>query len=285
MGDFSLQAVSFCAKPVVGSASEQIDNLLPAPVQIGLMKASLEKHVDLKIDVITDRNDFGEGICVIRPDYPIDHSIMMLQAARLFSDYFHQYNFGSPAIVSDPDLLFFKDISDLFELDFDVALTIRSGDDMPFNSGVLYVNNHRPHAVRKFFLRQVQIIEDILLDHSNWFADQLVLSEIINRSTLVEPDIYVFEDVRILIIPAETWNYSPPREHPNLLKRHQMRVYHFKGRCRTYMPYFFRKYFEGGWLNPIVTIRDFVKSENLRSASKETFLKDKKRVKPSRDKR
>lgn len=283
MTDVFPRLLLFCAAPASGSASERIDSLLPVPTQIELMSASLRRFWDvINVDAIMDRGDLPSFVNVIKTDEAVDPNVMMYQAAKFFASYFEKYDFQSPVILADPDLLFFRDVHQVFDEDFDICVTKRGDSDMPYNSGIIFANNRNPQAVRHFFKLQCLIIEEKLMAHADWFADQFVLSEMMGGEvTKSDGRMVVVDGIRILVIPADVWNYSPPREHPFLLKRPACAVYHFKGRCRTFMPSFFKHFIARRRLNYFGMLRDYLLMEKIRTDSKVHFEADVKRVKPN----
>ena len=279
----SITVVSFILPPEPGSPAAVIDALMPATNQLQMLVKSLRRvNGNVNLHVLTDAPRYGDD--VVHHIFPsrIDPNQMMLGAAHAFARFFDEYDFLSPVVLVDPDILFFADIAPVFDLDpdFDIALTRRDESDMPFNSGIIFANTTQPDAVRYFFKRHSEIIALELMDNADWFADQLVLNRIMDTATQVAPDRFVFEGVRIKLLDANEYNYSPPREHPSLLRRPHAAVYHFKGRCRTFMLPFFEHFVTPGRFKPIARVLDTVRLTRERSALKEVFYSDEKRVKP-----
>ncbi|WP_149737717.1 hypothetical protein [Rhizobium sp. RU20A] len=183
------------------------------------------------------------GMTAIAVLAPAPHALT-LDILRRQRDFFIARPPETPFLVCDPDLLFFKPISDLFEDDFDIAFTRRSGSRrMPFNSGIFFVNNRKPEAAARFWSMQVDAIEQAFMADAGWYADQLVLRHLIEeKAVALGSDRYRLDGLTIRIIDGETYNFSPRREHPYLLRRPDVHVYHFKGRCRSYMAAFYRHF-------------------------------------------
>lgn len=279
----SITVVSFILPPEPGSPAAAIDGLMPVANQLQMLVKSLRRvSGNVNLHVLTDAPRYGDDVVHHIFPSPIDPNQMMLGAAQAFARFFDEYDFSSPVVLIDPDFLFFADIAPVFDLDpdFDIGITRRDETDMPFNSGIIFANTTQPDAVRHFFKRHYEIIAVELMDNADWFADQLVLNRIMDTATRVTPDRFVFEDVRIKLLDADKYNYSPPREHPSLLRRPRVTAFHFKGRCRTFMLPFFEHFVMPGRFKPIARMLDTVHLTRERSALKEVFYSDKKRIKP-----
>ena len=237
-----LHVLSTHIAPEQKSIEGKINQILPGSEQLSLLARSLltsghhfDQHIisseaieveDAKVKIITS----------------IDRSFLTLEILRLHRDYLHSAKEGDCWIVCDPDFLFFSDVSCVFEGDFDVAMTVRKSSDMPHNSGIFFIKN-RNGSANRFFDLQVNLIEQNFMNNSQWFGDQLVLAHIAKNATHnSEKNFFEYDDLRIKILEANEFNYSPNREHPNLLSTPTCRAYHFKGRCRSYMRYFFKHY-------------------------------------------
>jgi hypothetical protein len=238
----TINILSTYIRPEPDTIEEKIDQILRGNDQLTLMANSLQHcGTNIKQYVISNTSDtIAEA--VIYPTREINRNELTLEILRLQKDFFSQAADDTHWIVCDPDFLFFRDVTFVFDDDFDVAMTVRPDRRMPFNSGIFFINNTNQNAV-KFFTAQVRIIEELLMSNSQWFGDQLVLKHMIdNAHELQESGIFLFEDLRIKLLSAKQFNFSPNREHPNLLNHPECHAYHFKGRCRSYMKYFYKHY-------------------------------------------
>lgn len=263
-----------------------ISQILSGQDQLSLMSLSARRNIaNVQLHAIVSEDvklpkDFN--VSYVKQKYSTQLTLDILKLQR---DYFFQKGDAQHWIVCDPDLLFFKDISAVFNQDFDIAFTVRSSSTMPHNSGIFFIKNQKDHNfAEKFFNDKIEIIEKHLKENSGWFADQLVLKWIIDRSTFDENDgLHHFNGYRILLLDGNEYNYSPNREHPNILRQPTCSVYHFKGRCRSYMKYFKKYYLDTAnrpfyWRLQIII--DFVRSEIERKKYKKFYKQAVKRHKP-----
>ena len=230
--------------PPFGSCAAKIDAILPGPEQARLMGLSFSQIDRLERQyLITDVAAQHSDIDYVPADKPVNCQLT-LEILRKQQIFFKQNPVLTPFIVCDTDLLFFKSVSHLFEKDFDIALTKRSDNKkMPFNSGIFFVNNRNPHAAYQFWALKVQTIERHFMSDACWYGDQLVLTKIMDEyATPLAEDLYEVDGLKILLLDGDEYNFSPPRDHSYLCFRPKVHVYHFKGRSRAFMEYFYRFY-------------------------------------------
>lgn len=221
----------------------RIDNVIPGSDQLAMMESSLSSHgASVQQHVITSSEVAIEKASVHKVDR-VSWSELTLEILRLQRNFFLQSaQENTNWIVCDPDFLFFRNPDFVFDDDFDVAITVRQHSLMPYNSGIFFIRNHGGSAAR-FFDAQIETIEHHFMSNAQWFGDQLVLRFIIENAEMIpHEDIFLFNGLRIKLLDARQFNFSPAKEHPNLLRPPDVIAYHFKGRCRVYMKYFYRYY-------------------------------------------
>lgn len=96
-----------------------------------------------------------------------------------------------PFVSLDVDVLVVKDISDGADAAFDACLTERGASDMPFNSGVFFVQSSA------FVAECVRLIRSMDDSRQRWFGGQLAMREIRDVGRL-----------KIKSLPCEEWNNS-----------------------------------------------------------------------------
>ena len=272
---------------VPGSSNAAINELISGARQAELLARSFQKNARLgSAYFISDVEVSSDILKVITAPRPLEHELT-LAIIRQFVEFFQSRADDGKYVVCDPDILLVRaGIEQAFDDSFDIAITRRSDRRMPYNSGVVFVNNLSPDCGQRFYRLQDKIIAEIFRKEAGWFGDQLVLTEIIEkRSTQVSKDVYVCNGLRIKILDAAKYNFSPNRDHPYLAPPPRgVVLYHFKGRCRTYMDdfyqFFVERRFEGivrlVWL-PI----KFLVNEWRRKSVKPLFLRAAERVMPS----
>ena len=212
------------------------------------------------------------------------HAELTLNILRLQRDYLTTAPEGSHWIVCDPDFLFFKDPAQVFDLDFDIALTQRTNKKMPYNSGIIFIKNKEKNNALNFYNEKIKIIENNFSDYSNWFGDQLVLNYIIKKSQKeYRTQLLKYNDINIKILNSSEYNYSPRRDHPYLFLKPDVTAFHFKGRCRPYMREFFCIYVSKDGSASSRFLKKYINSIRLelqRGNLKDLFLSARERIIP-----
>jgi len=249
------------------------------------MGLSFSQHDRLERQyLITDVAAQHSAIDYIPAESPVDGQLT-LEILRKQKNFFEHNPVLTPLIVCDTDLLFFKSISRLFDRDFDIALTKRSDNKkMPFNSGIFFVNNRNPDAGHQFWALKVQTIERYFMSDACWYGDQLVLTKIMDElSTPLGNDLYEVDGLKILVLDCNDYNFSPARDHSYLCLRPQCHVYHFKGRSRAFMQYFYRFYIsaeKNSFLTPLKILFYSAWLELQHKQLKTLFTQSRERLRP-----
>ncbi len=273
--------------PVTGSSNAAINELIGGARQAELLARSFQKNALLgSAYLISDVEVVSDVLKTIRAPRPSERELT-LAVIRQFVEFFQFHADRGKYVVCDPDMLLVRaGIEQVFDDSFDVAITRRDDRRMPYNSGVVFVNDHSSDCGQRFYRLQDEIITELFSKEAGWFGDQLVLTEIIEkRSTQVSKDLYDCDGLRIKILDAAKYNFSPNRDHPYLVPPPRgVVLYHFKGRCRTYMYDFFQFFVERRFKGIVrlvwLPIR-FVVNEWRRKSVKSLFLRSAERVMPS----
>ena len=131
-----------------------------------------------------------------------------------------------PMCVVDTDILFMSDISDIWQRDFEAALTKREGPiydkngvDVakiyPYNCGVMFCRN------KEFWKYAFSICSRLPEQLQNWYGDQ-------------EGVKWASRKFRTLELPCDEWNYTPA----SLEDTGNARILHLKGRRKPWMEEF-----------------------------------------------
>lgn len=219
---------------------------------INMMFASARLfHPGATSTVLTDTDTNLGGMSrevdrVVRID--IDSNKLMLERANAQWRHVQSSSFTSPLILLDSDILINASLYPIFDNEFDVAVTWRASKDMPINGGFLILNNARPDTAKRFFERFTAIYQDSYADRAAWFGDQLALRDCVGLSLLdmAKQKVVEVDDCRILLLPCETFNYSPMNQYGEICSDLSEKVVlHFKGERKRLMSPFWR-----GWLRP-----------------------------------
>lgn len=140
----------------------------------------------------------------------------------------HNGNSEGDWLFIDCDVIVQKDVRDVFQEDFDVALTDRLGTItneaeyakvMPFNLGVSFSRN------TKFWRRVLYHMQTISPKLQQWTGDQLVICEMIRQKAA--------SDFKIRTLPGLTYNY-PPRSEDDPRAKNAALV-HWKGPRKAWL--------------------------------------------------
>lgn len=140
----------------------------------------------------------------------------------------HNANVLGDWLFIDCDVIVQKDVRDVFEHDFDVALTDRIGTItneaeyarvMPFNLGVSFSRNP------KFWRRVLYHMQTIAPKLQQWTGDQLVICEMIKQR--------VASDFKIRTLPGLHFNFPPPSEDDPRMK--EAYIVHYKGARKEWL--------------------------------------------------
>ena len=273
--------------PVPGSSNAAINALISGARQAELLARSFQLNARLgSAYFISDVEVVSDILTRIKAPKPLEKELTVA-VIRQFAEFFQSRADGGKYVVCDPDVLLVgSGIEQVFDDTFDIAITRRCDRRMPYNSGVIFVNDLSLGCGHRFYQLQDELIMEGLYEEAGWFGDQLVLTEIIEkRSMRVSKDIYDCNGLRIKILDAAKYNFSPNRDHPYLAPPPKgVVLYHFKGRCRTYMDDFFQFFVERRF-NGIVRLvwlpTKFLVNEWRRKSVKSLFLQVAERVMPS----
>lgn len=216
-------------------------------------------YPEAKTTILTDIHSDFEGIPrrVNRVRINIDTNKLMFERANAQLRYVQENSFASPIVFLDSDILINDSLLPIFKNEFDVAVTWRANEIMPINGGFLILNNTRPEITKRFFKRYITIYQEKYADKAAWFGDQLALRDCVglNVLKLAGQEIVDIEGCRILLLPCDTYNFSPKNRYQEICSNlSDKAVLHFKGeRKRLMLPFW------EAWLKPSNSYMPWVK--------------------------
>ena len=134
-----------------------------------------------------------------------------------------------PLLLSDCDMLCLRDLRDVWDKDFDIAYTVRSGCRLPFNSGVVFVK--ATDAARKF-VAEWRDVNDRMFSNSTLHSpyrtkysgmNQAAFGYLLERRTVPH--------AKIIALPCKEWNCC--NEDWEKVDLKTTRLVHFKGSLRA----------------------------------------------------
>jgi hypothetical protein len=180
-----------------------------------MMCASVKKHMpDVELIQLTDEEtpacDFAYRVIRLKREEP-------LMPFRLR----HLANLEGEWITLDSDCLVNGDLRQVFNSDFDVALTKRTKPvmfrdvdvtvEMPFNTGVMFSRNSR------FWQDAYKRCLTLPLEKQAWWGDQIAVKDVVNSGTY-----------NVLELSCDEWNYTPSHRDEEI----SAKVVHYKGPLR-----------------------------------------------------
>lgn len=165
----------------------------------------------------------------------------MYERTRIQALYLEQRDWAIPAAMLDTDILIAKDFSEVFQQPIDVGLTWRKSRDMPFNGGVIFVNNRDPDASTRFFKELESVYSKQSISMLEWYGDQHALTTIIGHIPQGAYDLAPINrgGITVGFFACDTYNYTPRTQTRALFGAPpKAKLLHFKGSSRRLMlPY------------------------------------------------
>jgi len=189
----------------------------PCPEPIAkAMIASVRRHMDCEIVQLTDLTTPKlDGVDTVQR---LEGGIVSSILAR------HLSKLSGEVLYLDYDTIVQEDVSSVFEQDFDLAITTRSGVEKdstllykvcPHNVGVMFSRSQS-------FWRIVRNRYDARQDEPSWFKFQILVTEAINT----------LKQFKFLELSSEKYNYTPESRDEDLSGRS---IVHYKGLRKSWM--------------------------------------------------
>ena len=192
--------------------------------------------------------DFTTDTRLINITYNIDYNNLMFERVLCMYNFVNSKFFKNNTCFVDSDAFVKIDKLNLFDNEFDVALTHRDiSGFMPINEGVFFVKVQNIENVKNFFKEYLSNFltiseSDLIKKYYNmnikqWRGGQLSLNMIVYRNGSKFLDYESIEDTKfkLLILPVYYYNFSPEvgkQYSLNFIK--QKKVLHFKGNRKKY---------------------------------------------------
>lgn len=166
-----------------------------------------------------------------KPVTGVDEIIRKRYDGRFLMPYrmLHLQDFPEPqAIFLDTDIVVRKDLTPVFDEDFDVGLTIRLGPiidpngvdvtkEMPYNTGVMFSKQ----AGKPFWAGAHRYCLSLPEEEREWWGDQISVKATADTSSL-----------KLKTFPCNLYNYTPSSPDENLSDKF---IVHYKGRRKDWM--------------------------------------------------
>jgi hypothetical protein len=121
-------------------------------------------------------------------------------------------------LLLDSDVLVKRDVSDVFQRDFDVALTRRSEPELqvqPYNTGVMFSKN-----AQAFWRDCLLYTHTYTGEYKEWWGDQFAVRDVAQD-----------KPHKILTLDCDEFNWTP--QHPG--DSSDARIWHYKGMRKHWM--------------------------------------------------
>lgn len=212
------------------------DSLKDYETYIQILFASAQKHhPDCKCVILTDRST-PFSLPVIRFD--LDPSKPALMRLKAQIEFLKQSKEG-PIVFLDYDMIIQENLLKIEN--FDLALSYRNSPETPINGGFLFVRDI-PKAL--LFLNKVHALYERKYTGlwNIWGGAQRCLIETIGYENFQrrESDIINVEGCNILLLPADTYNYSTENDQMDGFYPDK-KILHFKGNRKKEMISYWNK--------------------------------------------
>jgi hypothetical protein len=150
----------------------------------------------------------------------------ILQARQLYMKKLFDCN----TVFIDPDVLVVRPL-DVFDRDFDLAVTERDVKSAPINTGVMFAKPENKEKLIKFWDALRDKAKTYPFGKQRWFSDQMAVNDLIDSD----------HGLRVLKLPCDLYNASPcinntpEKVERNRLMAEHARILHFKGYRKNMM--------------------------------------------------
>jgi hypothetical protein len=207
-------------------------NLIPYFLEAAKKNNPFAKTI-LLTDLETKTSDYGFDKVVRRP---ISQTQLMLERMRL------QYealatNEGDDILFLDTDILILRNISNVFNDDFDLGVTIRDNPieapefTMPYNNGVVFVAGRASQAISFLWRNLISNVENMNSQLHAWSGNQFAMRDFLGDRKA--GDTFTIAGIKTKVFPCSTHNYTPREEEE---ETHDKWILHFKGNYKWLMP-------------------------------------------------
>ena len=125
-------------------------------------------------DILSDERVLKQFDIVRRR--PVAKSTLLLDRARHYREFLDVHDWESHIALLDFDILVMKDLHPIFSGAADLYVTIRAWTkNMPINGGVIFLEQGRADACRRFYDDVLSSYEGMTPEHKAWYGDQLAL--------------------------------------------------------------------------------------------------------------
>lgn len=195
-----------------------------AKSHLGMAKLMMESARDVmphaKVHHLTDEHCPPlEGVDSTR----VFHGEMPMAVRRML----HHASCQGEWLFVDSDVIFQRDVSDVFKEPFDIALTDREGtitneakfaEVMPYNIGVVFSRSPA------FWMKVVDYLQTLPSKQQEWMGDQIVVNAMVKKGD---------HGFNIKFIPGATYNYPPKSATDDLSGAS---IVHYKGNRKQWIP-------------------------------------------------
>ncbi len=188
-----------------------------------------QKYVDLIKMAFASAKQFGyTTVLVHAEDVPVEADIRIgcRHAAPLMDwvlaaqeAFCHSDAFNEDSVLFSPDAIINRPLEEVFDKDFDIAVTVRNHPRYPINNGVIFLKPKNKSKLQMFFVDTRLRCERQTPEIRDWFGDQLSLHE---ELAFYNDTPYGLKCERL---PCEMYNYTPPDAY----------ITHFKGKRKDKM--------------------------------------------------
>ncbi len=215
-------------------------------------------HPDAKCVLLTDLEtpDPGlENVKMIR--YEVDPQEPVRSRLKALILYLESIDEKTPVVFSDYDMIFQKNIENLFEESFDIAFTYRKGETeeipadqeyypYPINAGLFLIHPDR-HQQALVFLKAVErFFEKNYPDYMVWSGEQISINQFIGVKNIHQsyPNSIQIGTTTIQLFPAAEYNYTVGGSAFLLDYQPNKAILHFKGPRKQLMLEYWQTFYE-----------------------------------------
>lgn len=206
-------------------------------------------HPNCKRVMLSDQESpfdyLDHDIEVHRRKTDTDNIPLMLNRLLTQISYVRSNDSRSNLTFLDSDILINANLEDLFQQDFDIALTYRDFEDMPINWGVMFISQQGQSSAIGFLEEVAKVYQERYLTSDIFWCDQYALMDVIGRERFFnrQSDTLCVHNTKILLIPCSVYNFSPEPTLDSIVPElKDKKILHFKGPRKRLMALYWNTY-------------------------------------------
>ena len=217
-----------------------------------------QSHPHARCILLTDRETPDPGLKNVEMiRYDLNPKEPVSSRLKALIRYLESINEKTPVVFSDYDMIFQKNIENLFEKSFDIAFTYRKGETeerstdqeyypYPINAGLFLIHPDGRQQALDFLKAVERFFEKNYPDYKVWSGEQISINQFIGAKNIHQsyPNPIHIGKTTILLFPAAEYNYTVGGSAFLLDYQPNKTILHFKGPRKQLMLEYWQTFYE-----------------------------------------